>query len=294
MDLRNAMLFPTFSFLIFFCVTFTVYWCIKKHRLRMGWLLFASCVFYMSWNPWLILLILFSAGIDFLAAQALESARPLWLRRSILVGSISTNLSLLVYFKYANFFLDSAGGALTWLGFDWVHPVLKLTLPLGISFYTFETISYMVDVYTGRSKAVRNPLDYAVFILFFPHLIAGPIVRPRDFLPQLGRTKRWDWDRLYLGARFFLLGFCKKAVIADRLAEIVDPVFADPAAFGSTAVWLAVLGYAVQIYFDFSGYSDMAVGVAHTLGFKLPQNFQWPYLAVNPADFWRRWHISLS
>jgi alginate O-acetyltransferase complex protein AlgI len=288
------MLFPTFQFLIFFSVTFGVYWCLKWHRARMGWLLFASCYFYMSWNPWLILLILCSAGIDFFAALVLERASAPWSRRSILVGSISTNLGLLAYFKYANFFLDTTGRALGWFGLEWANPLLQVALPLGISFYTFETISYMVDVYNGRCRAVRNPLDYALFILFFPHLIAGPIVRPRDFLPQLGRGKRWDWDRLYLGARFFLLGFCKKAILADRLATVVDPVFAAPAMYDSTAVWLAVLGYAVQIYCDFSGYSDMAVGLAHLLGFKLPQNFHWPYLAVNPADFWRRWHISLS
>lgn len=288
------MLFPTFAFLVFFCVTFTVYWCLGRHRLRMGWLLLASCCFYMNWNPWLILLILFSAGVDFVAAQALERTGSPGTRRFILTASIVTNLGLLAYFKYANFFLDSACATLGWCGLDSHHPVVQVALPLGISFYTFETISYMVDVYCGRCRAIRNPVDYAVFILFFPHLIAGPIVRPRDFLPQIGRRKRWDWERLYLGGRFFLLGFCKKAILADRLAEVVDPVFETPEAFASAAVWLAVLGYAVQIYFDFSGYSDMAVGLAHSLGFKLPQNFRWPYLAVNPADFWRRWHISLS
>jgi alginate O-acetyltransferase complex protein AlgI len=260
----------------------------------MGWLLLASCCFYMHWNPRLILLILFSAGVDFFAAQAVERASSLLLRRLILTGSIVINLSLLTYFKYVNFFLDSACATLACCGVQCGHLAWQVALPLGISFYTFETISYMVDVYCGRLRAVRNPLDYALFILFFPHLIAGPIVRPRDFLPQIGRHKRWDWERLYLGGRWFLLGYCKKAILADRLAEIIDPVFKAPEAFASTAIWLAVLGYAVQIYFDFSGYSDMAVGLAHSLGFKLPQNFRWPYLAVNPADFWRRWHISLS
>jgi alginate O-acetyltransferase complex protein AlgI len=294
LDTQDGMLFPTFQFLIFFCVTFAVYWGLKQHRLRMGWLLVASCFFYMSWNPWLILLILFSAGVDFVSAIVLENATRTWVRRTILTASICTNLGLLAYFKYANFFLQSASQAAAWLKIEWVGPLLETTLPLGISFYTFETISYMVDVYSGRSKAVRKPLDYAVFILFFPHLIAGPIVRPRDFLPQIRQRGRWDWDRLYLGARFFILGFFKKAVLADRLAEVVDPVFAAPDGFASSAIWLAVLAYAVQIYFDFSGYSDMAVGLAHTLGFKLPQNFRWPYLASSPADFWRRWHISLS
>jgi alginate O-acetyltransferase complex protein AlgI len=142
---------------------------------------------------------------------------------------------------------------------------------------------------------VRDPLDYAIFIMFFPHLVAGPIVRPRDFLPQLRRVKRFDWDRAHLGVRMFIIGFLKKSVIADHLGElVVDPVFADPASFGSWSVWLGALAYAVQIYGDFSGYSDMGIGLAHLLGFKLPQNFNYPYLSANVAEFWRRWHISLS
>src|ERR1700677_1089077 len=172
----TAMLFTTFQFTVFFCIALTVYWALKQHRLRMGWLLIASVVFYMSWNPWLILLILFSAGTDFLAAHALERTGVPGLRRALLVGSIGVNLSLLAYFKYVNFFLGSAGWLLQTWGLGGSLPVLDVVLPLGTSFYTFETISYMVDVYRGRAKAVRDPLHYALFILFFPHLIAGPIV----------------------------------------------------------------------------------------------------------------------
>src|SRR5262249_42789965 len=150
------------------------------------------------------------------------------------------------------------------------------------------------DVYKGRIRAVRDPLEYGVFILFFPHLVAGPIVRLRDFLPQLRRRHRFTWNRLQLGLQFFLLGLFKKVVLADRLAAVVDPVFAGPGLYGSAATWLAVLGYSAQIYLDFSGYSDLAVGLAHTLGFRLPANFNMPYLAANPSEFWRRWHISLS
>jgi len=141
---------------------------------------------------------------------------------------------------------------------------------------------------------VRDPLEYALYIMFFPHLVAGPIVRPRDFLPQLRRRHRFNWDRLQLGLQFFFLGLFKKAVLADRLVAVVDPVFANPGPFGSAATWLAVLAYSAQIYLDFSGYSDMAVGLAHMLGYRLPRNFNMPYLAANIADFWRRWHISLS
>jgi alginate O-acetyltransferase complex protein AlgI len=248
----------------------------------------------MSWNPWLILLILFSASVDYASALWMERTPSSSLRRAILLGSISINLGLLGFFKYVNFFLDSASWVLNVVGVAGTPAVLKVALPLGISFYTFETISYVVDVYRGRTRAVRNPLDYALFIMFFPHLVAGPIVRPHDFLPQLGRLKRFNWNRLYLGTRLVLLGFFKKSILADHLAGIVDPVFAAPGTYDSLSSWLAVLAYAVQIYCDFSGYSDMGIGLAHMLGFKLPQNFHFPYLAVNPADFWRRWHISLS
>src|SRR5262249_22966069 len=162
------------------------------------------------------------------------------------------------------------------------------------SFYTFETISYVLDVNRGVIKALRNPLDYALYIMFFPHLLAGPIVRPRHFLPQLQQRKRFDWDRMQLGLQYFFIGLFKKAVIADSVATtIVDRVFAGPGAFSSAATWLAVLCYALQIYCDFSGYSDMAIGVAHAFGYKLPFNFNMPYFAADISEFWRRWHISL-
>jgi alginate O-acetyltransferase complex protein AlgI len=289
------MQFPTAAFLGFFAVFFPIYWAIRVHRWRMVWLLVASCAFYMSWNPWLILLILFSASVDYAAGLWIESTPSPALRRTLLIGSISTNLALLGFFKYVNFFLDSSQRLLGCFEVTLSRPTLDIILPLGISFYTFETISYIVDVYRGRTRAVRDPLDYAVFIMFFPHLVAGPIVRPRDFLPQLRRPKQLDWDRVHLGVRMFLVGLFKKCVIADHLGMlVVDPVFKDSASFSSSAIWLGVFAYAIQIYGDFSGYSDMGIGLAHTLGFKLPQNFNYPYLSANIAEFWRRWHISLS
>jgi alginate O-acetyltransferase complex protein AlgI len=254
----------------------------------------ASCGFYMSWNPWLITLILFSASVDYIVALRLVTVRSTALRRSLLILSISTNLGLLAFFKYTNFLLSSTHSLLGWLGFTHDARFLHIVLPLGISFYTFETISYVVDVYHGRFPPVRNLVDYALYIMFFPHLLAGPIVRPADFLPQVGRRKHFSWNRSLLGAQCFLVGLFKKAVLADHLAAVIDPVFAQPSEFASSAVWLAVVGYAVQIYCDFSGYSDMAIGAAHALGFRLPCNFNLPYLAVNISDFWRRWHISLS
>jgi alginate O-acetyltransferase complex protein AlgI len=288
------MLFPTAKFLAFFAVVFTVYWLLGRHRGRMFWLTAASAFFYMSWNPWFILLIVGSTSIDYLVALKLNDVRSDRTRKSLVALSVGVNLGILAYFKYAAFALDSARDVSHWLGWSVPLPVAKAFLPLGISFYTFEAISYVVDVYRGKTAPVRNPFDYALYILFFPHLVAGPIVRANDFLPQLHRPKRFDWPRFQAGTQLFLIGMFKKVVIADQIALVIDPVFADPGKFDTLALWLAALGYAVQIYCDFSGYTDMALGLAHTLGFKLPNNFNAPYLATSPADFWRRWHISLS
>jgi alginate O-acetyltransferase complex protein AlgI len=288
------MLFHTTQFFYFLCIVFAVYWALPGNRPRKLWLLAASCYFYMSWNPWLITLVALSASIDFAAALKIESMASPRLRRLILGLSIGCNLTLLGFFKYMNFFLDSVHSALGCFGVQYDQPLYTIILPLGISFYTFEAISYVVDVYRGRIKAERNLLDYALFIMFFPHLIAGPIVRPRDFLPQLARAKRFRWERMQLGVKLFLVGLFKKAILADHLATIVDPVFKTPEAYASSMVWLAVLAYAGQIFCDFSGYTDMAIGAAHMFGFKLRPNFNMPYLAASITDFWRRWHISLS
>jgi alginate O-acetyltransferase complex protein AlgI len=288
------MLFPTAKFLAFFVVVFVVYWLLGRHRGRLLWLTFASGFFYMSWSPWFLLLILGSTCTDYLVALKLNEVRSDRTRRWLVATSVAINLGILVSFKYAAFALDSAREVTHWLGWSVPLPMAQAFLPLGISFYTFEAISYIVDVYRGKTAPVKNPFDYALYILFFPHLVAGPIVRAADFLPQLHRPKRFDWPRFQAGTQLFLIGLFKKSVIADQVALVIDPVFADPGKFGSTALWLAVLGYAVQIYCDFSGYTDMALGLAHTLGFKLPNNFNAPYLATSPADFWRRWHISLS
>ncbi len=288
------MHFASLAFLGFFAVVFLVYWALPRHRWRMLWLLGASCAYYMTWNPWLIFLVAFSAWTDFFAALWLESVKSPRLRKAILVGSISVNLGLLLFFKYTNFLLATAHSAFGLFGWQTDPFLMKIALPLGISFYTFETISYVVDVYRGKTRAARNPLDYALFMMFFPHLMAGPIVRPHDFLPQVRRRKRFSWDRLEFGVRLVLVGLFKKAVLADSLAAVIDPVFAAPGGYATGAAWLAAVGYAMQIYCDFSGYSDMAMGLAHTLGFKLPLNFRQPYLAASVAEFWHRWHISLS
>ncbi len=180
------------------------------------------------------------------------------------------------------------------MGIGTTLPTASVLLPIGISFFTFEAISYLVDVKTGKIPAERNLVRFLLFITFFPHLIAGPIVRARDFLPQTVRRKHWDWARAELGLRFFLIGLFKKMAIADRMALFADPVFGNPIAYSSLAVWTATIAYTIQIYCDFSGYSDMAIGCAHLLGFKLGKNFDRPYLARSVSEFWRRWHISLS
>ena len=226
-------------------------------------------------------------------ALAIEAAPSERARRRLLAAAVAVPLGLLAFFKYTNFLVAQAWWPLRALGLETPPPVFDIVLPLGISFYTFETIAYVVDVYRRRLPAERHPLDYALFLLFFPHLIAGPIVRAHQFLPQVRRDRRLDWSRVELGVRLFVFGMLKK-VVADQLAMLVDPVFGRPDAYATSTIWTAVVCYAVQIYCDFSGYSDMAIGGAHVLGIKLPTNFRMPYFAASPAEFWRRWHITLS
>ncbi len=263
-------------------------------RGRVWMLLLSSFFFYASWNKWLATLIFATTAMDYVIARGMQALASNFLRKLLLLASLVVNLGLLVYFKYANFFLHSLEQGLHAAGLHASMPLLQVILPIGISFYTFEAINYTVDVYRRRVTPERNLANFILFITFFPHLVAGPIVRARDFLPQVGRKKHWDWARLELGARFFLMGLFKKWAIADRMALYSDPVFADPRQFSSSACWLAVIAYALQIYGDFSGYSDMALGSAHMLGYKLAQNFNMPYAATNLSEFWHRWHMSLS
>ncbi len=288
------MLFCSAQFVLFFLVVFALYWALPWPRVRVWLLLVASFVFYASWSKWLALILGVTTVLDYLIARRLEVSSVPWRRKALLAVSLTVNLGLLCFFKYANFFLRSLEEAVRAAGGQASLPVLELLLPLGISFYTFEAISYTVDVYRRRIRAERNLANFMLFILFFPHLIAGPIVRARDFLPQVARRKRWSWGRLHLGLRYFVLGMFKKLAVADRMALFADPVFSDPGRYGTGALWVAALAYAVQVYCDFSGYTDMALGVAHMLGYKLAPNFRLPYLAPNVAEFWRRWHISLS
>jgi alginate O-acetyltransferase complex protein AlgI len=288
------MLFCSLQFAIFFTIIFFSYWALPWHRVRVWLLLIASFYFYASWNKWLALIICVSTAMDYVIALRMEKLSTPWRRKFYLGISLVANLGLLVYFKYANFFLGSVEQALHALGAERHMPVLSVILPIGISFYTFEAINYTIDVYRRKVPAERNLANFMLFITFFPHLVAGPIVRAKDFLPQIHRRKRFSWARMQLGVQFFLMGLFKKLAIADRMALYADPVFADPGSYNTGAVWLATLAYALQIYCDFSGYTDMALGSAHMLGYKLAKNFNMPYLAKNVSEFWRRWHISLS
>ena len=288
------MLFHRAPFLWLLGATFIAHWwMLRTQRARNLLLLAASVVFYAHWNPWLVPLVAGTALYDYRMALAIEAAPGERARRHLLAGAVAVPLGLLAFFKYTNFLVAQAWWPLRALGVQAPPPVFDIVLPLGISFYTFETIAYVVDVYRRRLPAARHPLDYALFLLFFPHLIAGPIVRAHQFLPQVRRDRRLDWSRVELGVRLFVFGMLKK-VVADQLALVVDPVFGRPDAYATSTVWTAVVCYAVQIYCDFSGYTDMAIGGAHVLGIKLPINFRMPYFAASPAEFWRRWHITLS
>ncbi len=289
-----AVLFCSLEFLLFFTAVFVLYWALPWRSARIWLLLGASFYFYACWNKRLALLITATTLLEYLLAHGMERSQSPRGRKLLLFISLFVNLGLLCYFKYTNFFLLSLDELLIAAGSPtWFRP-LRVILPIGISFYTFEAINYMVDVYRRRVPAERNLGHFLLFILFFPHLVAGPIVRARDFLPQVRQPKRWNWYRLHLGLQFVLMGLFKKLVIADRMAWYVDPVFGDPLGHQTGAAWIALLAYSLQVYCDFSGYSDIAIGTAHLLGYKLAQNFNMPYVAVNVADLWRRWHMSLS
>jgi alginate O-acetyltransferase complex protein AlgI len=294
---REAMFFNSQAYLIFFTIVFAIYWSLPWHRARVWLLVAASYVFYAFWSRQLAFLVASTTVMDYVLARGMDSFRGRGVRRLLLGASLCVNLGLLCYFKYANFFIDALRESLRACGTTSSIPYLELIIPFGISFYTFEAISYTIDVYARRIAAERNLPNFMLFILFFPHLVAGPIVRARDFLPQAARPKRFSWLRLQLGVEYFLMGLFKKMVIADSMIIYSDNLFgadSDPSQINTRATWVGVFAFAIRIYCDFSGYSDMAVGSAYMLGYKLTINFRMPYLSKNVAEFWRRWHISLS
>ncbi len=285
------MIFVELRFFIFLALVWPVYWRLGSDRKRKWWLLAASYYFYGSWDWRFLSLLAFSTVVDYVAAlQMAAGHKP----RAWLLVSMSSNLGVLALFKYFNFFLDSAVALANTVGIEASSLRLEIVLPVGISFYTFQTMSYTIDVFRGRLAARRDMLDFALYVAFFPQLVAGPIVRASDFLPQLDAPRLFASVPFRAAASLFLSGFFKKACIADNVAPIVDQFFANPALHSTADAWLATILYSIQIYCDFSGYSDMAIAVAWLLGYELCKNFDWPYFAADISDFWRRWHISLS
>jgi alginate O-acetyltransferase complex protein AlgI len=288
------MNFASKAFFLFLPVVLLVYHLLRTRAYKYRFLLAASWFFYMSWNPWFLWVILFTSAVDYAAGLLIETAATPARRRAWLTVSIVSNLGFLAVFKYTNFFLANGLALAHELGWpvpDWTWHIV---LPLGISFHTFQGISYTLDVYHHKIKAVRSFVDFALFVAFFPQLVAGPIVRAVEFLPQMSTPPRVHGAQVLEGLHWFLLGLFKKVFIADRLAQFVDQVFANPAHYDAVSQRWAVLAYAGQIYCDFSGYSDLAIGCAKFFGFELPQNFNFPYLSGSIAEFWKRWHISLS
>ena len=284
------MIFHSLDFVVFFILVTAVYWRLR-HPGQNILLLAASYFFYGYVHPWFLILIASSTVIDYLAARGME--RHPDRRRLFMALSIVSNFGMLGFFKYFNFFVDNLHVVLEAAGLHVGLPVLRVILPVGISFYTFQAMSYTVDVFRGELRARRSLLDVAVFISFFPHLVAGPIQRASYLLPQVEQARRFSLPRATSGFYLMVWGFFKKLVIADNVGVIANKVFGlnDPS---FEVLWAGVFAFAIQIYADFSAYTDIARGSSRWLGFELTENFDHPYLARNPADFWRRWNISLS
>jgi alginate O-acetyltransferase complex protein AlgI len=284
------MLFNTARFFLFLAVALAVFYA-SPGRARRYVLLAASYVFYASWNPWFVPLLLALTLVDYGAGRGLEIVRP-GRRKALLAVSLAANLGFLAFFKYTGFLATNVAAL---LGREPPASPLSIVLPLGISFHTFQSVSYVVDVYRGQQHAIRSLVDYALYIAFFPQLVAGPIVRARDFFRDL-----LDWHPpttadVARGLLLLTLGLVKKMAFADQFAIVADRYFGDVAGHpGLAAAWSGVFAFGLQIYFDFSGYTDMAIGMALLFGFHFPVNFRRPYLAASITDFWRRWHISLS
>jgi alginate O-acetyltransferase complex protein AlgI len=286
------MNFVSVEFAIFFAIVVALLLLVKNSLFSRLILLSASCFFYAWWDWRFFLLLASLAVFNFYTAQYLTRTNDPGKRTILLWLSVAVNLVFLGFFKYFNFFVDSLNVFTELLG--WRMGTLNIILPLGISFYTFGTISYVVDVHKGSVRPANSLLDYAIFIMFFPRLVSGPIMRAREFFPQLERGVEINPANFVEGVQIFLRGLLKKMVIADNVALMVNQIYASPNVLSSSTVWLGVFAYSVQILCDFSGYTDMARGIAKILGFKLPENFNLPYTAQSVTEFWKRWHISLS
>ncbi|MCW9037116.1 MBOAT family O-acyltransferase, partial [Altibacter sp.] len=289
------MLFNSLDFALFFPVVFLLYWAFAKHlTVRNAFLLAASYFFYGWWDWRFLFLIAFSSLVDFFVGKYLYKATGNTRRKVLLWTSISVNIGLLAYFKYANFFIESFVDSFRLFGQDLEVAPLQIILPVGISFYTFQTLSYTIDIYKRKLEPTNNALAFFTFVAFFPQLVAGPIERASHLLPQFFKTYKFDYQQVKSGLLLMAFGLFKKMVIADRAAILVNQVYGDPGSYDGYQLVVATFFFAVQIYCDFSGYSDIAIGIARTMGFDLMKNFDSPYFSKSITEFWRRWHISLS
>jgi alginate O-acetyltransferase complex protein AlgI len=288
------MLFTEPRFAIFAAIVLLAYWPCKSNNVRKNILLVASYVFYGSWDWRFAAMLFLLSTADYLFSLGIAATEQPARRKLFVFLSISMNISILFVFKYFNFFVDSAIAFAKFFSISLDSPTIHIILPVGVSFFTFQSLSYTIDVYRREIPTFPNLRDYLLFAGFFPQLVAGPIVRPKQFMPQLESARSLDAQGARIAILLFIVGFAKKMCLADNISPYVDRVFGDPASYdvwsSVSAVWL----YAVQIYCDFSGYSDMAIAVAGLLGYKLMLNFDCPYLSTSIQDFWRRWHITLS
>ncbi len=289
------MVFNSYTFIVFFAVVLFLHnlpftWQVKKINL-----LLASYLFYAAWNPPFILLLWLSTVIDFYVGRALYTQQNQYKKHFLLVISLIGNLGMLCFFKYGTFLLENFTFLVNALGADF-HPAKpNIILPAGISFYTFTTLCYTIDMYKKESAPVKSMLDFSLFVTFFPHLVAGPIVRPPQLVPQFETERKASQKQMLQGLLLISLGLFMKVVLADSmLSQVANDVFDSKAMLKTLDAWMGVLAFSGQIFFDFSGYSTCAVGVASCLGFVLPENFLYPYAAIGFSDFWRRWHITLS
>lgn len=288
------MNFVTFQYAFFLITVLLLYWQLPRRGQHLL-LLIASYTFYAFWDWRFLGLIFLTSSVDFFAGKNISLAKTQRQAKYWLIATLVINLGVLGYFKYAGFFVDSFVALLSQIGINTHVGSLNIILPVGISFYTFQSISYSIDIYRKQLKPTASLLEFLTFVAFFPQLVAGPIVRAREFLFQMSEHHRFSWDNIAAGGQRILTGLVKKAIIADNLAyQIVDPVFANPADYSTSMLWLAAFAYAVQIYCDFSGYSNIAIGSARLFGYNLPENFRFPYLSQSFSEFWTRWHITMS
>jgi len=289
------MLFNSLTFVVFFAIVLAFHYSSLSWRSKKISLLLASFLFYAAWNPPFVILLWISTVVDWNAAKRIHSAKTQSKRKMFLLLSLATNLGILGYFKYGTFLLENWQLLMSSIGVDYQVPEWSIILPVGISFYTFQTMAYSLDVYLNREKPAKSFLDFSLFVSFFPQLVAGPIVRPSHLIPQFELPHYASSKQFFWGMNLIILGLFQKVVIADTfLAPSVEAVFNSSDSMSFLDAWLGTIAFSGQIFSDFAGYSTTAIGVALCLGFSLPTNFRFPYAAIGFSDFWRRWHISLS